>query len=382
MGASSSTHAHAHDPDDFGHVVDTSLYIPPEKAVGLDPKVQAMLARVGRSAAWASATLPLWLIRMGYDGLGLLDAARLRAPCVAEDLPLEVASGPPLRARLYAPTTLDRNADAPLIIFYHGGGFCIGSLNSHQSACSALAVHTGFRVLSVEYGLGPERPYPASHDDAFSAYEAVSAKPAALGLAPTAPRIILSGDSAGGLLAISVALQVRDRNRIVATAAAAGASTGAAAMLPSLSALLPPVGLFPFYPAVDGTVMRPSRSKYAEGYVLSESMVGGFRHMWLGATLPERKRWRNEPRLHPLQTPDWENMPPTVVTTAEFDILHDEGVALVDTMRAGGARAEHVEARGLIHGFVTELATYPAGLTVIQDVCARMRNLVEEAEAR
>ena len=247
----------------------------------------------------------------------------------------------------------------------HGGGFAIGGLDSHAGACAALAAGTGYRVLAVTYGLAPERPHPAAHDDVWAAYQALLAPgaPAALGLGAS-PRVILCGDSAGGMLAIALALRIREHNE----------RRGAG------GALVPPVALVPFYPAVDSSVLRPSRHKYAEGFVLSHSMYARFGRLMLGETRAERARFADDPLLHPLRTREWKGLPPTLVCTAEHDILHDEGVALVDAMRAGGARAEHIAGAGLIHGFVTEQASFPAAAAVVAAVCERVRAMVDEAE--
>jgi acetyl esterase len=333
--------------------------------VTLDSRVREHVLRSGTAAAYFNDHLPLFVVRAGYNLLGVVDALRLGAAVRSRDL--RVGAVP---ARLYSPAALSAGAPAPLIFFLHGGGFAIGGLDSHHSACQALAAGSGMRVLSLAYALAPERPHPAAHEDAWSAYARVSAAPAEFGLAPSAPRVVLAGDSAGGLLALVLALRIRDHNRAAAAAPRAAPVTAVP--------VIAPAALVPFYPAVDPSVLRPSRHKYASGFVLSESMYRGFGSLMLGRDKAARARWADDPRLHPLtRTADWRGLPATVVVTAEHDILHDEGVALVDAMRAGGAAAEHVEGRGLIHGFVTETGAFPAAAQVVAAVAAKMRAAVE-----
>jgi len=203
-----------------------------------------------------------------------------------------------------------------------------------------------------------------------AAYAAVCAAPAAFGLCPRAPVTLLTGDSAGGLLAVALALHIRDAN-----AAAAAAARGGGGGAPPPPPLIAPRLLVPFYPAVDARTMRPSRSRYAEGYILSHFMFASFGKHLLGETREERARWHDDRQLHLLLNERWEGLPKTIVITAEHDILHDEGVALVDAMRAGGGSAVHVEGRGLVHGFVTEVA-HECCAEVVRRVAADMRAAV------
>lgn len=370
----------------------SSSYVPPSLEAGVDPEVLSELVFSGRLSDSVVPLLPLFLIRRGYDFAGRIDRPPLACSITETDLRIPGAASP-LAGRLYSPAGLAPAEIAPLILFLHGGGFTIGSLDSHAPTCRFLAAETRFRVLAVEYRLAPEAPWPAAEDDVVAAYAyAASASSAAtLGVCPQSPQLLVCGDSAGGQLTIAVGLRIRDHNRWIeaAEAAIAGAESGGAAAAPrepaaAAGAVAPrsslppetpricaPVALVPFYPAINSAsrASRASFAKYEHGYILNRSLMELFTRSYVPPAVVEACRVCSYLNAD-LQT-DLSGLPPMLLITAEFDVLHDEGVAFVEYMRTRGGSATHIEARGLIHGFVTTLK-WRAAVNVVREAARRM----------
>ena len=228
----------------------------------------------------------------------------------------DVADGP-VPLRVYEP----EGDAAATVVYFHGGGFVIGSIDTHDTQVRNLCRWAGVRVVSVEYRLAPEEPWPAAVEDCVAATEW------ALG---RFDRVAVAGDSAGGNLAAVVAQELRER---------------------LVAQLL-------IYPAVDfgedADAKYPSRSENAEGYFLTRVDMTYFEGHYVGAA-PDRRT----PRLSPLYG-DLAGLPPAVVVTAEFDPLRDEGDAYAAALRDVGVRVEHEQFPGLIHGFFGFGATVPS----------------------
>ncbi|HEX9682688.1 MAG TPA: alpha/beta hydrolase [Acidimicrobiales bacterium] len=217
-------------------------------------------------------------------------------------------------ARLYCAG--DDPAGRPAIVFFHGGGHCIGDLDSHDAVCRHQADRTGATVLSVDYRLAPEHPFPAAHDDAVAATRWVCGHH---------DSVALLGDSAGGNLVATVALALRadDSSPIAAQAMV--------------------------YPAVDVRSEHPSVVDNAEGWMLTAEQMRWFAHHYLGADpSPER---RADPRVSPLAAGDLSGLPPALIVTAGFDPLRDEGDAYAAALEAAGVEVEHHRFPGMIHTF-------------------------------
>ncbi|KAA2262228.1 alpha/beta hydrolase [Solihabitans fulvus] len=225
-------------------------------------------------------------------------------------------------ARLYEPDELP--AGSPLLIFYHGGGWAIGDLDTHDTLCRFLAVEAGVRVLSVDYRLAPEHPFPAATEDAFAAFEYAVREAEALGVDPA--RIALGGDSAGGNLAAVTAHQA--------------ASNGGPL----------PAFLLLFYPGVDASVRRPSRELFGAGFYLTDSDMDWFLDQY--APDPDT---HTDPRLSVLLADDLTGLPPTYVATAGFDPLRDEGEAFAARLAEAGVPVALRRHRGMFHGFANVL---------------------------
>jgi acetyl esterase len=222
------------------------------------------------------------------------------------------------RARVYTPLSV-RGSLAPALVFFHGGGFAIGSLDSHDGTCRALAKMAKAVVISVDYRLAPEDPFPAAVEDAVAATRWVLENGNIMGVATTA--VAVGGDSAGGNLAAVAALMLR------------GASQ-------------PPVFQLLMYPATDLTRAEPSHRLF-DGYVLTRRTTDWFFANYL--TSPELAK---DFRASPIFAHDLSGLPPALVVSAGFDPLRDEGRAYADRMRGAGVQVEYVCAEELVHGFL------------------------------
>lgn len=232
------------------------------------------------------------------------------------------AAGPQavLPMRLYEP--LQGTWPHPVLVYYHGGGWVIGDLDTHDVVCRTLCAASGCAVLAVDYRLGPEHPFPAAPDDAHAAVRWVREHGAAHGL--DASRIALGGDSAGGNLAAVTALAMRQ-----------------AGEAPARLQLL-------IYPATDMRAVAPSHTHNGQGYVLTADTIAYFR----GHYVPQPALW-GDWRVSPLLAADHAHLPPALVLTAGFDPLRDEGRQYADALSAAGVPTQYVCFERQIHGFIT-----------------------------
>jgi acetyl esterase len=233
-----------------------------------------------------------------------------------EDIEVGGADGM-LAARVYRPE--GATAGGPVIVFFHGGGWVIGSIHSHDNTTGRLAAESGCTVVSVEYRLAPEHPFPAPAEDAYAATAWVAAHAGDLGL--DAGRLAIAGDSAGGNLAAVVALLARER----------GGPRIAYQVL--------------IYPNVDVRVQTASRRDLGDQpYLLSNRALAWFEDHYIGDAEID---WR----LSPLRADDLTGLPPAFVLTAELDPLRDEGEAYATRLRQAGVPTTYHQADGMIHGF-------------------------------
>jgi acetyl esterase len=224
-----------------------------------------------------------------------------------------------LQARVYTPSSQPKPCGA--LVWFHGGGFVLGSLDSHDGLCRALASRARVTVVSVDYRLAPEHPFPAAVDDAVAATRWVLAHAAELGVDGAA--VAVGGDSAGGNLSAVVTQALReDRAR------------------PAFQLLV--------YPATDMTRGFPSHKFFRDGFILTEASIDWFLRHYLAD--PTK---RTDPRASPLLASDLSRLPPALVITAGFDPLRDEGDAYAERMRRSGVQVQHVRAESLLHGFIT-----------------------------
>lgn len=235
------------------------------------------------------------------------------------------ANGRDIPIRLYWPQSgeVDRERLRPLpaIVYFHGGGHVIGNIETHDEVTRVYCSGAEALVVSVDYAKGPERRFPAAVEDARAALDWIHAEAGKLGVDPQ--RVAVAGDSAGGNLATLAAFHVRDSS-------------------------LPPLVLQVLvYPVIDFSFDAASYKQYAEGYgLVSAKAMDWFRNHYL--VRPEDARdWR----ASPIHAETFAGLAPAVVVTAEYDVLHDEGLAYSAALRAAGVPVEHHIYSGVIHGF-------------------------------
>ncbi|MGL4565211.1 MAG: alpha/beta hydrolase [Halioglobus sp.] len=223
---------------------------------------------------------------------------------------------------MYWPIAAREAATLPVIVFYHGGGFVVGSIDIFESLTRALASATASIVVSAGYRLAPAHPYPAAITDAYAALEWVAGNLAELGGDPD--KLMVAGESAGGNLATVVAMMARDL----------GGPEIAAEIL--------------YYPGTDFTdTPYPSMQKFADGYGLSSGAMRAFRQAYAG-----RVADKTTPYLSPMSAPSLANMPPTLMVTAGFDPLADSGRAYARRLEKDAVAVNQQHFSSMIHGFM------------------------------
>ncbi len=229
------------------------------------------------------------------------------------------AAGPagPIPLRAYTP---EGSGPFPVVVYFHGGGWVVGNIESHDGTCRSLANASGCIVVSVEYRLAPEHKFPAATDDAYAAARWVSEN--ADGFGGNADRLAVAGDSAGGNLAAVVSLMARDR----------GGPRIAFQLL--------------VYPVTDFNLDTQSYMDNAEGYFLTRQGMDWFWKHYLSE--PSEG---SHPHASPLQAESLSGLPPALVITAEYDPLRDEGEAYAERLKAAGVSADCTRYPGMIHGF-------------------------------
>lgn len=273
-------------------------------------------------------------------------ASMWKAPKALHDVrDFEIAlEGRTLRARLYTP---DNDECRALVVFFHGGSFVMGDLESHDALCRRLAADTGMRYLAVAYRLAPEHPFPAGIDDACDVVRHVAGHMADYAEPDSA--LIVMGESAGATLATVAATELRAEKLAVA-----------AQVL--------------IYPTLGPHVLTDSAHVYNTGFLLDldnlrydyEQYLDGY-----GDT--------TDPRISPLLVTDLVGSPPAIVVVAQCDPLRDEAVAYAGLFEHFGVPVELLEAEGMLHGFLRLGGFVPETLGIVDEVAARMRRLVASA---
>jgi acetyl esterase len=281
----------------------------------LDPAARALLDLIVQRGVPPTHTLQpaearrLYLERRSFTQPAPPDVGSVR----------DVAGPVPLR--VYRPLGTAPDAVLPALVFFHGGGWTIGDLDTHDVLCRELCNGAGVCVVAVDYRLGPEHRFPAAVDDAYAATRWVRAQAASLNIDPQ--RMAVGGDSAGGNLAAVVALLARD-----------------AGDLPLAYQLL-------IYPATDQRAEAPSHTTNGQGYMLTRDSIAYYRGHYI-AQESQWLDWRASPLLHE----DLSRLPPALVLTAGFDPLRDEGAAYADRLSAAGNRVTYVCFERQVHGFI------------------------------
>jgi acetyl esterase len=304
----------------------------------LDPMMKAMLDQLAALGAPPINTMPVADARAAMDAMVLMMGPGEEVAEV-EDRTIGL-SGRDLPVRIYRPDGLG-DGPAPTLVFYHGGGFVLGGLTSHDRDCRALANRGRCQVIAVDYRLAPEHPFPAAADDATAALEFVAANAGDLGV--DLDRLAVGGDSAGGNLAAVVALHARD--------------VGIALRFQLL-----------IYPAVAGEGEYRSRTENATGYMLDRDSIVWFTNAYFPDGAPDD--WR----AAPISAASHRDVAPALIITAEFDPLRDEGEAYAATLEAAGVPAKASRYDGLIHGFFGMGALVPAANAAVDEAGDALRD--------
>jgi acetyl esterase len=254
-----------------------------------------------------------------------------------------VAPGPngEIALRVYTP---ERDGPLPLLVYFHGGGWVLGDLETHDGVCRALANAANCTVVAVDYRLAPEHKFPTAVDDAYAATRWVAENAGRLDGDPK--RIAVGGDSAGGNLAAVVALMARDRGG------------------PQLATQLL------IYPVTDTACDTACRQENGQGYLLTVDMMRWFQHHYLRGDGDQE-----DPYAAPLRARDLRGLPPALVITAEFDPLRDEGEAYAVRLRAAGVPTTLKRYDGMIHGFFGMGAVLDQARVAMEEVAAALREV-------
>jgi len=284
----------------------------------LDPRAKRFLDTLAASGAASTLALTVEQRRRSLAQLLSFAGPLPTVGGVEERTFLRPAAS--LRVRIYAPAGVGAHEVLPGLVYFHGGGLVAGSLETHDGICRALAAASRCRLLSVDYRLAPEHSFPAAIDDGLAATWWVATHAAELGLDPD--RLGVCGDSAG------------------ATLAAVVCQSAAALGQPRLACQ------FLLCPIMDYAAESDSRRSLAQGYLIDRATLEHDLRHYLG---PEADR--ADPRVSPLRAPGVMNLPPTVIHTAEFDPLRDEGAAYAERLRAAGVKITYRCHPGMIHLF-------------------------------
>lgn len=283
-------------------------------------------------------------MRLGYAALAGM--APVEAVVSVSDRTIPGPGGE-LPIRVYRPEALGDRVGAPALVYYHGGGWVIGDLDTHDNVCRSLANAAGVVVVAIDYRLAPEHPFPAALEDAMAAGRWVGGAASDLGIDPG--RVALGGDSAGGNLAALVSQRSGD--------------TGLEVKFQLL-----------VYPLLDARYQTASIEENAEGFFLTKEVLYWFRENYLqdAASTAEGPA---DPRVSPACVPDsdLEGLPPGLIITAEYDPLRDEGEAYGERCRAAGVDMTVSRYDGMIHGFFSLAELLPDGRVAIDEAADHLK---------
>jgi acetyl esterase len=318
----------------------------------LDPLVKAFLdqaASIPRPKPWQ---MPPEMARVSFAGMMGLVGPQNVAVGKVENFTIPVGAAGPgperqIAARAYAPVAVG-GEPRPALIFFHGGGFVVGGLDSHDGLCRLICAEGHFRVIAVDYRLAPEHPYPAALDDAFAATQWIAANATQLGIDPG--RIAVGGDSAGGMLAAIVSQMARDKNG------------------PRLAYQLL------MFPNTQMGGETASLKEYAVGYFLERHAIE-----WFNSQYAPNDADRASPLVSPLRAKDFSHLPPAYVLLGGYDPLHDEGLAYAEKLRGAGVAVTIADHADMVHCFIYLQTVLPQAHTALADAAHAVSAALEAA---
>lgn len=305
-----------------------------DRGVEMDLRTHVLLSLMALGRLGRIHRMPVAKARRHYER----DGALLDVPAVAlaqrHDFEIPGPGGP-LRSRLYRPR--DVGERPPVLLWFHGGGYVIGGLDSHANACAHLAARARCVIVAVDYRKSPEHKFPAASDDGLASVRWLREHGHQLDVDPE--RLAIGGDSAGGNLSAGLCHRLRD----------------AGEPQPSLQVLL--------YPMTQHRAPFESRTRFAEGAMLTTEMIEWFRGHYLRS--PDDA---SHPLISPLLAADFAELAPAIIRTAGFDPLRDEGQAYAEALARAGVRVDYRCHERLIHGFLTMGGAIPAMRQAIDDL--------------
>jgi acetyl esterase len=308
----------------------------------LTPAARHLLERMARVKSPPLHTLSPAQAKAAYAlGAQVLEIPKVELARVF-DFSITASDGHPLPARLYSPMDPEHRGAVPVLLYFHGGGFTVGGVDTHDILCRELSRLSDCAVVSLDYRLAPEHKFPTAADDAWDALAWLAAHAQSMGL--DAQRMAVGGDSAGGTLAIQCAMRARQ------------------AGLPVLLQLL-------FYPGCAAHQDTPSHRQFAHGFVLEEHGITWFFNHYLRSPA-DREDWR----FAPLLADDFSDLAPAWIGLAECDPLVDEGILYGDALRAAGVAVDLEIYRGVVHEFIKMGRALPEARRAHADAAQALRS--------
>ena len=308
--------------------------------MSLDPQCQALIEMVNQAGGTPFDAADQHAAREAYRNSIALYTHPTPTLDDVSDRSIDGPDGDPLPLRVYTPKT---NAPHGALVFYHGGGWAVGDLDTHDHVCRYLAGHADVKVIAVDYRLAPEHPFPAAFDDCKHAAIWVHDNANELKIDPR--RIAVGGDSAGGNLAAACSLALREHERVTL----------------KYQLLI--------YPACDFTANHPSMQENGQGYLLTTNAMQQFTD-WYVPDESQRADYRASPQLADTH----EDLPPAHILTAGYDPLRDEGHRYADTLRAAGVPTEYQCYTGMVHGFLRMGAKLDIAIDALNDTANHLRH--------
>lgn len=311
----------------------------------IHPALESYVRAVRESPPVHPSSLSADERRAAYRTVALAQRGDVSTVASVRDLDLAL-DGRTLRARLYVPPEDEGKA---LVVYFHGGGFVVGDLDTHDALCRRLSADTGMRFLAVNYRLAPENPFPSGIDDAVDTLRYVAAHLAEFDSADA--QLMVMGDSAGATLITVACALTKDEGLAIAAQVI-------------------------IYPTLGPELYTDSARKFGVGHVLDVEHLRYDYELYLGP-------WRDhtDPRVSPLMFEDLTGAPPAIVVVAQCDPLRDEGVAYAGLLEHFGVPVELLEAEGMIHGFLRLPTNVPETLIIIDDLAVHMHRYVEHASS-